>query len=368
MKILDRYILWLYLRYVLMGIFGFVFIYLTVDLIDHIHLFLDRKVPWDTIFFYYYYQIPSLIVLLTPIAILLACFFTLGRFAKNFEIIAMQTLGVSSYRIMLPVIIPAFVLFLLLFYLNEYFVPQYARKFWYIKEVEVNHSQPPWHSQTKDYAYKGSRDDFYFARVFDPGNRYMESPSVIFIDGSWRITKKIDAFSANWDGISWNFSRCFIREFNNDFQYGDTGYVQCYYSEDTTIQDLATLDQMVVRELKQDEMSIRELWNYLKRVTKSGARPEIIRKILVDIHKRAAYPAAAIVIVLIGAPLALDRRRSNVGVGFGLSLLIAFIYWGILQIGISMGYAGTLNPLLASWGANFFFLLFGFYLFIKVKQ
>lgn len=368
MKIIDRYIMWLYVKFVLMGIIGFVLIYLTVDLIDHIHMFLNRKVTWDIIAKYYYYQIPSLIVLLTPVSILLSCFFTLGKLAKNFEIIAMQSLGISSYRIMMPVIIPAFVLFIMLFYLNEFLVPQYARKFWYIKEVEVNHSIPPWYEQTKDYTFKGSRDDFYYARIFDPGNKYMEAPAVVFLDGSWKIITKIDAQKAEWQDSVWKFTNCYVRKFNPILSFGDSGYQQCTFVPETLIFGLASISQMTVREVKQDEMSIRELWDYLARVTKSGARPEIVRRILVDINKRAAYPVSALVIVLIGAPLALDRRRSSIGVGFGLSLLIAFVYWGILQIGLSMGYVGTIPPLVAGWGANLVFIALGLVLFVKVRR
>ncbi|MBN1619231.1 LptF/LptG family permease [candidate division WOR-3 bacterium] len=368
MKIIDYYILTKYLRFVLMGVFGFVFIYITVDLIDHISIFLDRSVPAMTIFRYYYFQIPSLLVLLTPVAVLLSCFFTLGKLSKNFEIIAMQAVGISSYRIMLPVIISAFFIFLMLFYLNEYFVPQYARKFIFTKEVEVYRSQPPWFTQTSDYSFRGMEDDYYFAKIFDPGNNYMESPSIIIIDGAWKVKKKIDSEKALWNGEYWIFQNCYVREFDVSKDLGDPSYERCFFSEETTFYGIATLDEMIVRQIRQDEMSIRELRHYLSRAVSSGARPEIVRKIIVDMHKRASYPAAAFVISLLGAPLALDRRRSSIGVGFGLSLLISFVYWGILQIGISMGYAGTLHPFIASWGANIAFASFGFWMFLKIRR
>lgn len=368
MSIIDKYIFSKYLRFVLMGVFGFIFIYITVDLIDHIHLFLDRTVNALTIFKYYYYQVPSLLVLLTPVAVLLSCFFTLGKLSKNFEIIAMQAVGISSYRIMSPVILTAFSIFLILFYLNEFFVPQYARKFLFTKEVEIFRSVPPWFAQTSDYSFKGELDDYYFARTFDPANNYMERPSVIFIDGSWKVTKKIDSEKANWNGDRWIFYNCYVREFNTEKSVDEEGYENCFFSPETSFDSLATLEKMIVRQIRQDEMSIRELKEYLAKAQSSGARPEIIRKIIVDMHKRASYPAAAFVISLLGAPLALDRRRSSIGVGFGLSLLISFVYWGLLQIGISMGYAGTLNPFLASWGTNIAFTIFGLLLFLRIRR
>lgn len=368
MKILDRYILWLYIRFLLMGIFGFLFIYITVDLIDHIHLFLDRHISFEIIIKYYLYQIPSLTILLTPVAVLLACFFTLGRFSKNFEIIAMQTLGVSSYRILLPIISTAVVVFGILFYINEYFVPQYGRKFLYIKEVEVNHSLPPWYAQVQNYTYKGENGDFYFAKIFDPKNKFMEKPTVLYLNGSWDIIKRIDADKAEWTGDHWIFVNCYIREFNIEVPIYDTACESCFFSKDTIIKNILPLESMVIRQIKQDEMSIRELRKYLQRVSSSGGRQEIIRRILVDIHKRSAYPLSAFVIALLGAPLALSRKRSSIGVGFGLSLLISFIYWGVLQIGLSMGYAGTLNSFIAGWGTNIVFIIFGLYLFWKIRK
>ncbi|MBN2362782.1 LptF/LptG family permease [candidate division WOR-3 bacterium] len=368
MKIIDGYIFSKYIKFVLMGGFGFILIYITVDLIDHIHVFLDRSVPLIIIFKYYYYQIPSLLVLLTPVAVLLSCFFTLGKLSKNFEIIAMQAVGISSYRIMLPVIISAFFIFLVLFYLNEFFVPQYARKFIYTKEVEIYRSQPPWFTQTSDYSFRGREDDYYFAKTFDPGNRYMERPTVIFIDGSWKVRKKIDSEKALWTGEKWVFYNCWVRVFDPEKSVGESGYERCFFSAETSFNSIAPLEEMIVRQIRQDEMSIRELREYLSKAQSSGARPEIIRKIIVDMHKRASYPAAAFVISLLGAPLALDRRRSSIGVGFGLSLLISFVYWGLLQIGISMGYAGALDPFIASWGTNISFTVFGIWMFLKIRR
>ena len=76
MKILDRYLLQEYTRALLFCLFAFVFIFITVDLFEDIAKFIDKKVGLFTLYRFYFFQIPSITVLIIPVASLLSCFFS----------------------------------------------------------------------------------------------------------------------------------------------------------------------------------------------------------------------------------------------------------------------------------------------------
>jgi lipopolysaccharide export system permease protein len=80
---------------------------------------------------------------------------------------------------------------------------------------------------------------------------------------------------------------------------------------------------------------------------------------LVEIHKKLAMPVAAMIFVLIGAPLGMIVRRGGLGTSGGISLVFFLIYWGILMTGERFADRLLMAPWLAMWGANIVFGLFG---------
>ncbi|MDZ7821502.1 MAG: LptF/LptG family permease [Candidatus Marinimicrobia bacterium] len=82
-------------------------------------------------------------------------------------------------------------------------------------------------------------------------------------------------------------------------------------------------------------------------------------KYLVEIHKKVAMPFAAIIFVLIGAPLGMIVRRGGLGTSGGISLVFFLIYWGILMTGERLADRLLMAPWLAMWGANIIFGLLG---------
>jgi lipopolysaccharide export system permease protein len=53
--------------------------------------------------------------------------------------------------------------------------------------------------------------------------------------------------------------------------------------------------------------------------------------------------------VLIGASLATRLRSQGAALGFGLSILIAFLYYAFMRTGQALGHNGALPPYVAAW-------------------
>jgi lipopolysaccharide export system permease protein len=83
---------------------------------------------------------------------------------------------------------------------------------------------------------------------------------------------------------------------------------------------------------------------------------------------KLSQPFATVIIVLFGVPFAATRRRGGLVLGFGLSLLVCFVYFGFMQIGKILGYHGTIEPLVAAWAGNATFGLLGAILIIRVPK
>ena len=70
-----------------------------MDLFDDIQ---QNKVKGVVVFHYYTFFTPSIVHLLTPVAVLVAVLITFGVMARYNEITAMKAAGLSIYRIVLP--------------------------------------------------------------------------------------------------------------------------------------------------------------------------------------------------------------------------------------------------------------------------
>ena len=105
MNLFDRYITRNFLQAYLYCIIGFISIWFIFDISDNISTFLDERVSRSLIAKYYLTQVPQILVILLPVALLLALLFSLGRMSRSNEIVSMLTAGVSLPRLAAPLLL-----------------------------------------------------------------------------------------------------------------------------------------------------------------------------------------------------------------------------------------------------------------------
>jgi LPS export ABC transporter permease LptG/LPS export ABC transporter permease LptF len=86
----------------------------------------------------------------------------------------------------------------------------------------------------------------------------------------------------------------------------------------------------------------------------AGGRPYLI-----ELHKRFAYPAACLVLMLIGIPLGLSSRRGGKSTGFVVTIALVFIYYSLSLTGVSLAREGKVPVFAGVWAANILFALSG---------
>ncbi|MBI5267421.1 MAG: LptF/LptG family permease [candidate division Zixibacteria bacterium] len=95
----------------------------------------------------------------------------------------------------------------------------------------------------------------------------------------------------------------------------------------------------------------------------------IANKYKVEIYKKYAIPTAALVFVIVGAPLGMMTRRSGMGMAVALSIVLFVVYWAFLIGGEDLADRGLVTPFWAMWGANILLGMIGSYLvYIVVSE
>ncbi len=86
---------------------------------------------------------------------------------------------------------------------------------------------------------------------------------------------------------------------------------------------------------------------------------------LIELNKRFAYPAACLVLMLIGVPLGVSSKRGGKSAGFVLTIVLVFVYYFLSSTGIALSRQDKLPAFVGVWMANFVFAICGL---ILVRQ
>lgn len=92
-----------------------------------------------------------------------------------------------------------------------------------------------------------------------------------------------------------------------------------------------------------------------------------IEKYEVEIYKKYAIPAACFVFILIGAPLGIMVRKGGFGVAASISLFFFLLYWAFLIGGEKLSERGIISPFMGMWSANILLFVAGLLLTIQTN-
>ena len=82
----------------------------------------------------------------------------------------------------------------------------------------------------------------------------------------------------------------------------------------------------------------------------------------IELHNRFAFPAACLVLMLVGVPLGVSSRRGGKSSGFVFTILLVFVYYFLSSTGSALGHQSRLPAWLAVWSANLLFAVAGIFL------
>jgi LPS export ABC transporter permease LptG/LPS export ABC transporter permease LptF len=86
------------------------------------------------------------------------------------------------------------------------------------------------------------------------------------------------------------------------------------------------------------------------------------KRFLIEIHKRFSYPAACLVLMLVGVPLGVTSRRGGKSFAWIFTILLVFVYYLLSSTGIALGKQNWISAFFAVWSANLIFATGGLFL------
>jgi len=358
-KIIDKYILFRFLKIIAVSLLSFILIVVIVDVIENVDKFIDHHAPLDAIVMYYICYMPFIIMLALPVAVLLSTMFTIGSMARYHELEIMKATGLSLYRLSRPLLIAGFIISLIAIVFTEFvMVPADYQKD-IIKKEQIE-KRAPVDKRLIQNVIKAGRDGWIvYARTYNEREKSGEAIVIQQIQEN-EINIAIKASKMVWADSGWVLFNAARRVFKQgdevEFASYDTLYAQFLPH---------TPEVMSYRQKNPRDTGFFELLKLIE--TKKWMKQDVAKE-KVELYFKISFPFSNFIIIILGIPLAANPRRSGGSVGFGLSIIISFIYFILIRAGQSFGYNHTLPPLLSVTIANIVFLVIGVIMFIKTRK
>jgi len=353
-KILDIYILKKFLITLFMAFLTMIFVYIIIDLFDHLNKFLDAKMPLIGYILYYTLKIPEIISQISPVVVFMSLLFTLGNLTKYNEIIAMLSSGISLMRIAAPLIILGVLLSVGHFFFSETFVPYTSRKHYEAKEYYLE-QRTKMHRTMNEFVSQ-EKNSLVYISSFDSKTEVAAGISIQGISEG-RIDFRLDAERMRFKDGKWHLKNLVKRKFLAD----STVYEKL--DSASIILDFEPKDIIEI-ELKPIEMGYFELDEYIEKKKSFGVD---MTKWEVEKTSKVSYSVINLILILIAIPLSTGRSRSSTSVNFGISVGIAFVYYLLIIVFKNWGAVGLINPFIAAWAPNIIFGIAGIFLIVRAK-
>lgn len=352
-SLLDRYILTSFLKKLTNILLVFVSIFLVVDIIEDIDKIIDYSIDLRNASMIYYYSIPQYINIAFPMAILIATVMTFTILQKNNELTALKAAGVSIYRLSIPFIAMGIFFAVSMFYFDNIVVT---------KSTELKFDQ-----ENKFYKKRGETKSTSNILIQLGDNRVLSIEKFNhrtnvgtnislqrFNNNS--MYQRIDAESMKWNDKKWFFNNIVFRDFNREKSYHEI-------SDSSIVLNVNPLD-LIANNTKPEEMNYWDLKLFISKLKNNGKE---YNKWLVDLHFKTAFAFSNVLMILFGISLSIQKPRSNLLSGVGLSILVIFLYYIMIKSGQTLGYKGALSPFLSVWISNIFFFSLGGLLLYRAK-
>ncbi|MDT8341203.1 MAG: LptF/LptG family permease [Longimicrobiales bacterium] len=352
MRLLDRLVAGTFLRLFLLSILATPPLFILGELTENLDDYLDAQLAAGAILEGFLYKFPQFFVWSFPVAGLIAGVFTVHGMTTHREVVAAKAGGVSFHRLFLPIFLLGALVSGAGLGLAD-LVPRANRRAGdLLNRPNVSRE---WRS---DFAYQS--ENGYTLAV---GRLTLVDARMTRL----MISKQredggqihIEAEAAVWEQDRWT-----LRD-------GTYRYIPAPGDEHT-----ASFDHMVVVGLSEapeeliqeardaEEMTRAEILRRSRVAERAGADTH---QLLLELQRRFAIPAASLVIILFGAPLATSSKRGGAAYGIGIALGSTILYLLLLKVFGGLGESGAIPVVWAAWTPNGLFALAGLVLLARVR-
>ncbi|NJL84188.1 MAG: YjgP/YjgQ family permease [Chloroflexaceae bacterium] len=317
-------------------------------------------------------RLPGFIVYAFPMSVLLAALMAYSRFSSDSELVALRSVGVSLYRIVLPGLVLSLAIAGVTFLVNDQIAPAANYQASLTEKQALGRVSPKFREENIIYPEYNEVEQedgeertvltrLFYAEVFD--GEQMENLTVLDRSRTG-VNQVIAARSAVWnfEENTWDLFEGTIYILAADGSYRNI----IRFDRQQIALPRAPLD-LAKKSRDYGEMSLLQAQQYLEVLRYSGSERRI-RKLQVRIQEKIAFPFICVVFGLIGSAIGLRPQNTNRATSFGICVGLVFAYYLLSFLASSLGVWGGVSPFIAAWLPNFMGLAAGSWLLWRAAR
>jgi lipopolysaccharide export system permease protein len=343
-RTIDKYLLREFLLPVVYCFDAFVMLYIVQDLLGRLGEFIQLHARVSQVINYYIIILPEALVVMLPVAILLGLLFCLSNLGKNNELIAFRASGISHFRLAAPFLIAGIVATVLVFVVNEAFVPTVKAR----AEAFKNELRGNGGSRTVltgfFYANTAHNREWHIGRF---NTRTMQLDFVEIHQRKPDGTALLDLFaqSATWTDGQWRFSDAHVY----DHTQPQDQIVHVAVTNFPAFSE--SPDRLALEGREPEQLRTSELRQLIPH-----ASAKLLATYKVELHRRYAFPWVCLIVIWLGFPLGIHvNRRGGALLGVGTALVLVVAFFLIMNIALALGKGDRIPAVVAAWLPNAIF-------------
>lgn len=318
------------------------------------------------------FSTPQFISYAFPMSLLLATLMAYSRLSSDSELVALRSVGVSVYRLILPGVILSLLVTLMTFYFNDAVVPASNHLAALTLEGALGGDRPQFQDSNIFYPEYGDVTDeqgntrnvltrLFYAERFD-GERMYNLTVVDRTQGN--VSQIVTADAAQWNPNinKWDFFDGIIY-----LLAGDGSFRNILRFQEEQLQLPRTPLDLAERIRDNTEMTIAQAREHLE-ILRLSQDEQQMRKIETRLHQKISFPFACAIFGLVGAALGSRSQNGGRATSFAVCVVMIFVYYTLFTTTGAMGVAGALPPIIAAWIANALGVVFGGVVLWRVAQ
>lgn len=348
MRLLDRYLLFQVLVPFLYCVGGFTAVFVLFDLTDTARtLFGPGGGPLAFLQFYWT-QLPYLLMLCLPAALLLSAIFTLGRLSRSNELSAILGAGVGFIRMLAPILLLGVVVSAGATFLSYDWATELdAQKQRILKQV-TGQELPS--LSMRAHLFRNRQDHrTWFIEDLPLNSNEMRGVEITQQREDGKLTWKIYAGRAIYEplGKQWRFLDVkLVRYRPEDGIVIQQRHLPAYMTEGWS----ETAWRLVSSAYRARYLGSTNLQRYLHE--NADFPDHQLAPFRTYLAYRWAQPWSCFVAILIAAPLGVVRGRRGMFGNLGLALILFFAHVMLTTVFLALGEGARIPPWLAAWGPN----------------
>ncbi|HIE44114.1 MAG TPA: YjgP/YjgQ family permease [Candidatus Omnitrophica bacterium] len=350
MKLLDRYLSRHFLpSYVLAGVVFSLF-YCLVDLLSNLGEFMEKQAYFIEMIRFYLFFLPLLWLKLSPLAILIGVWFSVGHLAEDREIMAMRLCGISIFRIIAPLLSIVLIISLASLGMSLQLAPWCEEKKAEIWKGKIQREEEYLYKIRKNFIFT-SQGAIYFVKYFNESEGKMSQIQIVDRDVSENTERRISSREALWHNGRWVLRDGIERIFDTE---GGLRKAEKFRRKELSL-----------------SLTPHELWLYNRSpsfiptskiriyLTEYKKNPASLYPYWAEFHARFSLPFINFTILVLSIPFCLlSLHQSTVGrIGWVLGFFLLYYFFFSLMVAASE--RGIILPPVGIWLPNIIFLILG---------